>query len=67
MDKFEYQVYEVDMKKKFWGSNKVKTLKLQRDLNLLGQQGWELSSEIENISGGGYTKGVILLFKRKIQ
>lgn len=58
---WEYKTIELDFSGFF--SAKVDEGRLEREMNDLGQQGWELVTTIDIASTGSST-GVVLLFKR---
>ncbi len=65
MDKFEYYTYKYDTEG--WMGGKVDVSELQADLNRLGEDGWELVSSPTTNQGQGYTRSMIMIFKRKLE
>lgn len=63
MEKYEYRVVTFDTKG-FWGGD-VETLQIQDQLNLLGNDGWEMVSCTSTNQSYGATKSIICVFKRK--
>ena len=65
MDKFEYYTYKYDTEG--WMGGKVDVSESQADLNRLGEDGWELVSSTTTNQGQGYTRSMIMIFKRKLE
>lgn len=65
MERFEYKTLFTDAKGVLGG--KVDQSALQKELNQLGSQGWELVSTVAAAQSYGSTRWVISIFKRKIQ
>ncbi len=63
MEKYEYRVVTFDTKG-FWGGD-VETLQIQDQLNLLGNDGWEMVSCTSTNQSYGATKSIVCVFKRK--
>jgi hypothetical protein len=60
--RWDYKTVRIDPAG-FFGGN-LETEGLDKTLNAMGQDGWELSSTIETNWGHGATRYVYLLFKR---
>lgn len=65
MDKFEYYTYKYDTEG--WMGGKVDVNQLQTELNRLGEDGWELVTSATTNQGEGYTRSIIMIFKRKLE
>ena len=63
MEKFEYKVVVYDTKG-FWGGT-VDSNTLEKQLNLLGNDGWELVSCTSSNQSYGSSKSIVCIFKRK--
>ena len=64
MQKFEYKT--IKMKPKTSGfSQKLEDEKLVEEMNILGQDGWELVTLMDNKTGGT-TQAIVLIFKRPL-
>ena len=63
MENFEYKVTVYDTKG-FWGGN-VESTQLEKQLNLLGYDGWELVSCTSTSQNYGSSKSIVCIFKRK--
>ena len=63
MDKFEYKVISYDTKG-FFGGN-VDTGELEKRLNKLGNDGWEMVSSASTNQSYGSSKSLVFIFKRK--
>ena len=61
--RWEYKVLKVSATG-FWVSGKVDQDELERELNRLGVEGWELVSAFDTSGGQGYTRDVFLTLKR---
>ena len=64
MDRFEYKVLAYDTKGFFGGSVEVE--QLEEQLNLLGEEGWEMVSSTNSTQSYGASKSIVCIFKRKI-
>ena len=64
LERFEYKTLFTEVKGAFGG--KVDGENLQSELNVLGQQGWELVSSAPVAQSYGATKWMISVFKRKL-
>ena len=62
MKKFEYKVHAI--KVKGWFSRNIPEEAI-KEINSLGDQGWELTTSSEIIVSQGQTKEIILFFKRE--
>ncbi|MBN2513503.1 MAG: DUF4177 domain-containing protein [Sedimentisphaerales bacterium] len=47
-----------------WAGGKIDELRLDKMMNDLGQQGWELAAALDTNEGYGNTKDVVVIFKR---
>ena len=63
MDKYEYKVAVYDTKG-FWGGN-VEVNQIEDQLNLLGNDGWEMVSSTSTNQSYGASKSIVCFFKRK--
>ncbi len=63
MEKFEYKVVAYDTKG-FWGGS-VDQKQLENQLNLLGNDGWELVSSTSTNQSYGSSKSIVCIFKRE--
>lgn len=63
MEKYEYHtaIYET---KGFWGGS-VDANEFQKELNYLGNEGWELVSSVATAQSQGASKNIVCIFKRK--
>jgi hypothetical protein len=64
MKSFEYKVMEVEARG-FW-NNKVKASDIEKMLNQLGADGWELVSTFDQNWYQGGTKNAVLILKRPV-
>ncbi len=64
MDHFEYYTYCYETGG--WMGGKVDVNELQTELNRLGADGWELVTSTTTNQGQGYTRTIIMIFKRKL-
>jgi hypothetical protein len=65
MEQFEYKTLFTDAKGMLGG--KVDQNAFQRELNELGQQGWELVNTVPAAQSYGSTRWIISIFKRKVE
>jgi len=65
MERYEYKTLFTDAKGVLGG--KIDQSALQKELNQLGSQGWELVNTVAAAQSYGSTRWVISIFKRKIQ
>ena len=63
MEKFEYKVMTFDTKG-FWGGS-VEVNQLEKQLNQLGNDGWEMVSCTSTNQSYGASKSIVCIFKRK--
>ena len=63
MEKFEYRVVTYDPNG-FFGGN-VQVSQIENQLNLLGNDGWEMVSCTSSNQSYGSTKSLVCIFKRK--
>ncbi|MGX8698441.1 MAG: DUF4177 domain-containing protein [bacterium] len=63
MEKFEYKVITYDTKG-FWGGM-VEPSEFEKQLNLLGNDGWEMVSCTSTNQSYGSSKSIVCIFKRK--
>lgn len=63
MEKFEYRVVTYDPNG-FFGGN-VQVNQIENQLNLLGNDGWEMVSCTSSNQSYGSTKSLVCIFKRK--
>ncbi|HUT02631.1 MAG TPA: DUF4177 domain-containing protein [bacterium] len=49
-----------------FSGGKINQAKLERSINVLGSEDWELVTSFVTAQGSGYTKDVFLLFKREV-
>lgn len=63
MEKFEYKVVTYDPSGLFGG--KVKVNQIENQLNMLGEDGWELISCTSSNQSYGSTKSLVCIFKRR--
>jgi hypothetical protein len=60
--KWEYKTIKVETKGLMGG--KLDNAQLDRTMNELGAQGWELSAAFDTDVAGGGTRDVVVIFKR---
>ena len=63
MEKFEYKVVTYDPSGFFGGI--VKVNQIENQLNMLGEDGWELISCTSSNQSDGSTKSLVCIFKRR--
>ena len=63
MEKFEYKVVVYDTKG-IWGGD-VEENQLENQLNLIGNDGWELVSCTSSNESFGASRSIVCIFKRK--
>ena len=63
MEKFEYKVVTFDTTG-FFGGN-VETRQVETQLNLLGNDGWEMVSSTSTNQSYGASKSIVCIFKRR--
>ena len=63
MEKFEYKVVVYDTKGFFGGC--VEVNQLENQLNLLGNDGWEMVTCTSTNQSYGSSKSIVYIFKRK--
>ncbi|MBR6706197.1 MAG: DUF4177 domain-containing protein [Clostridia bacterium] len=63
MEKFEYKVVTFDTKG-FWGGI-VEVQQIEKQLNLLGNDGWEMVSSTSTNQSYGSSKSIVCIFKRR--
>jgi hypothetical protein len=63
MEKYEYRTVYTDAKGILGG--KVEQMDFERQLNELGEFGWELVNVIPSAQSNGHTRWLISVFKRK--
>jgi hypothetical protein len=64
MEKYEYRVAVYDTKG-FWGGD-VETNQLEYQLNVLGNDGWEMVSCTSTNQSYGSSKSIVCIFKRRV-
>ncbi len=64
MDRFEYKVVTFDTKGFFGGNVEVDQIVYQ--LNLLGEEGWEMISCTSTNKSYGASKSIVCFFKRRL-
>lgn len=64
MEKYEYKMFEYNTQFS-WASVSVNTDELQNQLNILGNEGWELVSSTPITVNNGRTKSIVCTLKRK--
>ena len=60
--KWEYKTLKLQAKG--WMGGKVDEAQLDRTMNELGSQGWELAAAFDTDVAGGGTRDVLVIFKR---
>lgn len=65
MVRYEYYTYVYNTEG-FMGG-KVDIGQFDREINRLGNDGWELVSSVTTNQGQGYTRSIVNIFKRPIQ
>ena len=65
MEKFEYKVVTYDTGG--FAGGKVDALRMEEQLNLIGNDGWEMVSCTNSTQSYGASKSIVCVFKRKIQ
>ena len=63
MEKFEYKGVAYDTKG-FWGGG-VETQQIEDQLNLIGNDGWEMVSCTSTNQSYGASKSIVCIFKRR--
>ena len=63
--KWEYRTLLWDARKGLLGG-KIDREQLDRQLNVLGEEGWELVSAPPTTLEGGSTRDIVLIFKRPV-
>lgn len=63
MEKYEYKTIIYDTKG-FWGGV-VDVNQFQNELNILGDDGWELVSSVSTAQSNGLSRSIVCIFKRK--
>lgn len=63
MEKYEYKTFIYDTKG-FWGGS-VDAGQFQKELNVLGNDGWELVSSISTTQSYGSSKSIVCILKRR--
>lgn len=67
MANWEYKTVVIGQKSSFWGSSNFQDSGIiENQLNLLGQQGWELISTVPNSEELGQTNKILFVFKRPL-
>ncbi|GAB6109059.1 DUF4177 domain-containing protein [Fusibacter bizertensis] len=64
MREFEYKVMEFDPKSSIMGG-KVEVSMIEKKINEIGAEGWELVSTFTTNQGNGYTRKIVYTFKRE--
>lgn len=62
---WSYRVIEFDPQKGFNLGGKVDVQEIEEQLNLLGQQGWEVVSNFTTNEGYGTTKKIVFTLKKE--
>ena len=65
MDSWEYKVFEIDGKGFFGGL--IDTSGFENRMNTYGLDGWELVSCFDTSYGGGGSRKIIAIMKRKLR
>lgn len=65
MQKFEYKTIKMTPKRAIF-DQKLEDESLVEEMNVLGKEGWELVTSIDN-KMGGTSKSIILIFKRPLE
>lgn len=63
MEKYEYKTFTYETKGLLGGA--VETGQLQNELNMLGNDGWELVSSVSTTQSYGSSKSIVCILKRK--
>ncbi len=64
MKKYEYKTIGIKPGGTF-SASVLKETELEKKFNALGQEGWELVTQVEELKNG-WTKKVLLVFKREV-
>jgi len=64
MGKYEYKTYEIEIQTALFGSSHLSASAIEKLLNEYSEEGWDFQSSIQK-STDGYTRQVILVFRRK--
>ena len=64
MEKYEYKIVTYDTKGFFGGT--VEISPIEKELNLLGDRGWEMVSCTTTNQSYGASKSLVCIFKRRI-
>ena len=64
--KYEYRVVRFDIKWNAWGTKLGADFEMEKQLNVLGAEGWELVKVSEVIGDGVATVAIIAFFKRAV-
>lgn len=64
--KWEYKVIKLDAAGFWLSQGQLEEAALEKAINHLGSQGWELVSSYGRNRGGGGTRDVVAIFKRSL-
>jgi hypothetical protein len=68
MKRFEYHVFKIGAKRGwFTAGGEMDTTAIDRHINELGSDGWELTTAFDTNWHQGFTRDVIMIFKRERQ
>lgn len=66
MKKWEYKTLEFELDTSFWSSTTdFPNEAIQEQLNIFGNEGWELVNTVSNSEYHGQTSKILLIFKRQ--
>ena len=64
MKRFEYKTYVFEIEQTIFFKSITNTDELNKKINALGNDGWELVNSINNLRNG-FSREIVLLFKRE--
>jgi hypothetical protein len=65
MTQWEYHIYT--LRAEGFTGGKIDTESMDREINALGTDGWQLVSTVDTNYSGGGTRNIVLIFKREKQ
>lgn len=65
MKKWEYKTLEIKLEVSIWsGNSDFPNEIIIEQLNIMGEDGWELANTVANAESHGQTSKILLIFKR---
>lgn len=64
MKRFEYKTYVFEIEQTLFFKSITNTDELDKKINALGRDGWELVTSVNNLRNG-FSREIVLLFKRE--